>query len=565
MKLTDSIKKSAALLGMAAIGATAASAQIVVNIDEFQQPIPVTECLNSTEAYLDILPLYEAQYEPYLMYEWFKLTPEGNWVSVRYNDEGENVGGADREGSRLLFPALTEPMAGEYRGVAWVDYDPNDPGNVNGTNQNGMLDGNEASWWTDLVVVNVVTEPVLISQTAYVYSDDMMGDPIRMSMTDRNVMVGDGNVVRIDIDAHIFGQYENTQQVNPAYNVDIQWYTYDNQQQPMMINNNNMYAGTDADQLTINVTADMIGNVYWAELTGHCGTIQTAEFTLTDVPSVSYDPITADVAICKGEETTLTANAIVTGTGQTLSYQWWMNGMPLVDGAEFDGVTTNTLTIKDGYAQNDLDPIILRTTANPSGVYADTDPFMVTVDKDPVYTTDLTGAPQNLTAGSPLNLTVAADDADSYQWYKDGAPIAGEVTENLIIGSTTTDDSGVYLVHAINDCGVEVPSTSVTVTVTASGITSSVRGLIEGSLSISPNPTTDFAEVRLSLESFAKDASVTLHNNTGQLIASQNFSNTGEISAKFDVNALNLAAGNYFVVINIDGQSVTERLVIAGK
>jgi|GEM_PF-6190433 len=554
MKITDSLKKLVAVAGLATVGMVSANAQI----DLINQPLPVAQCLGDETAYIDIIPLYDAQFEPFLMFEWFKQMPDGSVMSVRY-DGNTNVGGPDAEGSRLQFPALTEPMAGEYYGIAWIDNNP----------QDGMFDPfNEASIQTDLVVVNVLSEPSIITETVSVFmDDDISGEPIRSSMSNSTLLTAAGNTVLFDIDAHIFGQYENTHTTNPDYNIDIQWYTEDQNQQPVMLTDDNMYAGTNSDQLTINVTADVIGNVYWADLTGQCGTVTTSQFTLSDVPQVSFNTQPADMEVCPGVETVLEAEAVVTGgIGEVLSYQWMKGGQDIMDGAEFTGATSGTLTIASGYITDDISDIALMVTSTPSMETAKTDPFVITVTDDPTYTTDLDGNAINLTAGDPLSLTVAADGATSYQWYKDGTMLSGETMATLDIAATISDDSGVYLAHAINDCGVEVPSTPVTVTVTASGIISSVRGVVPGSISVSPNPTAETATARLSLESFAKNAVFTLHNATGQVVSSQSFENNGqELVAEFDVNKLNLADGMYFVVINVDGQTITERLVVASK
>jgi uncharacterized cupin superfamily protein len=61
--------------------------------------------------------------------------------------------------------------------------------------------------------------------------------------------------------------------------------------------------------------------------------------------------------------------------------------------------------------------------------------------------------------GTPANLTITAEAGSSYQWYKDGSPIDGEV-----VSTYSTDASGVYSVEASNATfGCSVFSNQVTV------------------------------------------------------------------------------------------------------
>lgn len=80
----------------------------------------------------------------------------------------------------------------------------------------------------------------------------------------------------------------------------------------------------------------------------------------------------------------------------------------------------------------------------------------------------ITGQPANLTVvnGAEASFTVVAEGSAplSYQWSKDGTPIAGATSATLIISAAGTSDQGTYNVVVTNPAGSE-PSQGATLTV----------------------------------------------------------------------------------------------------
>jgi hypothetical protein len=83
----------------------------------------------------------------------------------------------------------------------------------------------------------------------------------------------------------------------------------------------------------------------------------------------------------------------------------------------------------------------------------------------------ITQQPSNLSAteGDAGFLTVAATGGltgvYTYQWYKDGTPIAGATTQTLVFPGLTLGDAGTYYV-VVTDAAEQVQSTNATITVT---------------------------------------------------------------------------------------------------
>ncbi len=169
-----------------------------------------------------------------------------------------------------------------------------------------------------------------------------------------------------------------------------------------------------------------------------------AGFIITDQPVVTRDPKSVSV----NQGSTLTLSASVIGVTNGLGYQWQLNGSP-IPGA------TNAVYAKAAV-----------TTALDSGSYAlvvtnlygaaTSGVSVVTVNAVASLATDLTGATSTIYAGSTFSgWSVVASGALplSYQWYKNGTPVAGATNATLTLSGVTTAASGKYAVTVTNVFG----------------------------------------------------------------------------------------------------------------
>ena len=89
-------------------------------------------------------------------------------------------------------------------------------------------------------------------------------------------------------------------------------------------------------------------------------------------------------------------------------------------------------------------------------------------------------ATQSICTGTPLNLSVTASNATSYQWKKGGSPIGGATSSTYSIPTPATTDSGSYTVDVINSCQTVTSATAVV----------TVNQTLASSVSISASATT---------------------------------------------------------------------------
>ena len=159
-----------------------------------------------------------------------------------------------------------------------------------------------------------------------------------------------------------------------------------------------------------------------------------------DAPTINTQPMSQTATV--GDNVTF---SIATEAGCT--YQWYKNGVQVGTG--------NTYTINGVSKADDGAQIYCDVTKNGSTSTSSTATLTVNNAKPSGVSIDAQGA--TITEGESKTFTVNATGEDlSYQWYKDGQPIAGETGSSLTINDATQADSGNYTCEVSNDGGSTV-------------------------------------------------------------------------------------------------------------
>jgi pectate lyase len=187
--------------------------------------------------------------------------------------------------------------------------------------------------------------------------------------------------------------------------------------------------------------------------------IKTADVSLAgsnpgDPPSVTTQPISQTVAA--GADATFT----VTADGPPpLSYQWQKNGSPIV------GATAATLNLTNVQAATagSYRVVVSNSAGSSSSTIA-----LLTVETGPAPPS-ITSQPSSQIAVSGSNVgfgVIATGTAPlSYQWYKEGSPLAGATGTTLNLTNVQASDAGNYSVVVNNPVDAVVSNTaSLTVT-----------------------------------------------------------------------------------------------------
>ena len=199
-----------------------------------------------------------------------------------------------------------------------------------------------------------------------------------------------------------------------------------------------------------------------------------------DFGSIQFDK--ASLAVNEQDGTATVRVKRLTGNRGAASVQYQRNGGSAVAGTDFTGATSGTLTWADGDT-SDRD-LVFNITNNGS---ADGTRTLTLQLFNAIYPVELGGiasttltilddeslatvvsAPQPVTVpeANPASFSVSVSSATavSYQWLKNGNPIAGAISANYTISSTVLANSGNYSVRITNGAGnFDSPTAALTV------------------------------------------------------------------------------------------------------
>ncbi|MCO5252475.1 MAG: immunoglobulin domain-containing protein [Candidatus Kapabacteria bacterium] len=223
-----------------------------------------------------------------------------------------------------------------------------------------------------------------------------------------------------------------------GYSVTYQWYK-----------NNSEIKDAKSDSYVISsVRAEDVGN-YTCKVTGYCGapiTTNIAKLALNSVPTLTKQP--SSQTLCEKQN----LNLSVTATGLELIYTWYHNGSKIGTNSPNLSVTNLTPSNAGEYYCE---------VRNPCGTIQSN---KATIKVDPLPKITSQTNIQQVVVGETVTLRVTAEDADSYQWYKNNVIIEGANTPEYIIENSVEDDSGNYQCRLKNSCG-EVNSIIIKVSV----------------------------------------------------------------------------------------------------
>lgn len=152
-----------------------------------------------------------------------------------------------------------------------------------------------------------------------------------------------------------------------------------------------------------------------------------------------------------------TVTFTVGASGPNLSYQWRK------DGTNIPGATASSLTLVNVQPSNNGNYTVF--VSNPNGSVLSSTANLVVACSAPVA---IATQPvnQQVQSGSTLNISLGVTGTApfSYQWYKNGTPIANATNAVYSKPNVQAGDSGFYYVQ-INNCGGSATSTNVLVAV----------------------------------------------------------------------------------------------------
>lgn len=272
---------------------------------------------------------------------------------------------------------------------------------------------------------------------------------------------------------------------------------------------------------------------YSVKATDAQGCVASATVEVTEAPSPAV-AVPASASFCTGQNITLTASASG-GTGP-YTYQWKQSGTTV-------GTSAATLTVNAGGTY-----IVTATDANRcNSTTASTN-----VTQRPAPAATVTASAPGFTTGGSVTLTANVGAGLTYQWMRDGQPIAGATQATY-----TAQQPGSYAVVVSNG---ECPATSTVLTVSLiTALEEPVSG-VDFAVSASPNPTQGLVEIRLKNQ-WGKTVLVNLimYDLTGRSLYQKSVKLSG--SHTEPLNLSQHPTGLYLLKATTDVQQTTLRLI----
>jgi sugar lactone lactonase YvrE len=218
-------------------------------------------------------------------------------------------------------------------------------------------------------------------------------------------------------------------------------------------------AGATGSSYTLNSPQVADTGSYSARVSGVGGAVTSATGNVSVVPvaaggiAITARPLSQ--AVAAGERVVLS----VAAQGSGLTYQW------LRDGATLTGATTPSYTIASAQT-GDAGTYAVRIASGTTTV-TPTAKLLVGGSSGTGATVRITTQPTAgaVTVGRSITLTVVAAGTNlAYQWFKDGAQIAGATSASFAIASVQTANAGAYFVR-VSSGAISADSNPATLTV----------------------------------------------------------------------------------------------------
>lgn len=246
-------------------------------------------------------------------------------------------------------------------------------------------------------------------------------------------------------------------------------------------NSGKLTFGGPAETVAVNVTSTATtlaagaytGTLQFTDATDNFGQTRQLNLAVVTPPVITAQP--TNEALLDGMTAVFSVGI---GTNALMYYQWRENGANMVDGGQFSGATTSSLTITNVSSQNALSYSVV--LSNAAGTLVSSNATLTIVASKPV----LVEEPTNLSVlpGAPATFSVAAvgNTPYFYHWMFGGTNLANSATVSGVTNSTLTVSNvspanvGTYTVLVSNSLGSAIGGAVLSlIPVTAPGVSMS--------------------------------------------------------------------------------------------
>jgi len=162
--------------------------------------------------------------------------------------------------------------------------------------------------------------------------------------------------------------------------------------------------------------------------------------------------------------------------------------------------------------------------------------------------------PVTVAEGAELSFSLeVGGSANSYQWFKNGAPVDGQTSNTFYIETAAANDAGTYVLQITNSIAEELTLTSEDIVVDIlTGIDENTK---EANFALFPNPSN--GAINIDLNGYYAHIVVKIYSPDGRLLQSISKENNEFLSFIIQQNT-----GMYIVEVMADNESRTFKLLI---
>jgi len=212
-------------------------------------------------------------------------------------------------------------------------------------------------------------------------------------------------------------------------------------------------SGSGTATLTISNIKTADEGLYYVVITGKCNSEISTSVQLTVNDNVVITSQPADMTKCEGT----TAIFAVGATGTGLTFRWYKDGAPLIDGLNIAGATTNVLSVNNISTADEgsYHAVITGTCSTQS-----TAPVTLSVDDKVVITSQPAAIVE--CENSNVSFSVSATGTGmTYRWRRNGTALSegsgysGTDTPVLTVSNINQSHSGIFDVVITGKCSTE--------------------------------------------------------------------------------------------------------------
>jgi sugar lactone lactonase YvrE len=233
------------------------------------------------------------------------------------------------------------------------------------------------------------------------------------------------------------------------------------------------------------------GNLYYTSageyevFVYNIGSLSTASFDVSIVAPPILSGLLPSQAVVEGQNATFSIGAsagVLFQDVASIAYSWNFNGVPI------PGATGQILTITNAQMANAGDYSVTVTVTyyqsdsgqsiSPSSATSNVDTLTINPATGPQITTEPAAATIFAGGTATLSAAVTGAPAPTYQWFLNGAPIAGATGDAYTISNATSSNAGNYTVDATNSAGTAVSDSAVVTVITGPTISAQPQNTV---------------------------------------------------------------------------------------